>query len=112
ARCCGAVKAHRHKGFAGGTGRALPAPRSLLHRRTRRRLKTRPTGHRPFKEDPEMGALKLIADAFHEGGWPMWPILLLLVVSWGIFIERCVYLAKAGIDKEKLLALLKSQIMQ
>ena len=58
-----------------------------------------------------MSALKLIADAFHEGGWPMWPILLLLVVSWGICIERCVYLAKAGIDKEKLLALLKSQIM-
>ncbi len=58
-----------------------------------------------------MSALKLIADAFHEGGWPMWPILLLLVISWGIFIERCVYLGKAGIDKEKLLALLKSQIM-
>ena len=59
-----------------------------------------------------MGALKLIADAFHEGGWPMWPILALLVISWGIAIERVVYLAKAGIDKEKLLALLKSQIMQ
>ena len=58
-----------------------------------------------------MSALKLIADAFHEGGWPMWPILVLLVISWGICIERCVYLAKAGIDKEKLLALLKSQIM-
>ena len=58
-----------------------------------------------------MSALKLIADAFHEGGWPMWPILALLVISWGICIERCVYLAKAGIDKEKLLALLKSQIM-
>ena len=58
-----------------------------------------------------MSALKLVADAFHEGGWPMWPILFLLVVSWGVCIERCVYLAKAGIDKEKLLALLKSQIM-
>ena len=58
-----------------------------------------------------MSALKLIADAFHEGGWPMWPILVLLVLSWGIFIERCVYLAKAGIDKNQLLAHLKSQIM-
>ena len=58
-----------------------------------------------------MSALKLIADAFHEGGWPMWPILALMMISWGITIERIIYLKKAGIDKEKLLALLKSQIM-
>jgi biopolymer transport protein ExbB/TolQ len=41
----------------------------------------------------------------------MWPILALMMVSWGIVIERIIYLKKAGIDKEKLLALLKSQIM-
>lgn len=58
-----------------------------------------------------MSALKVVADAFHEGGWPMWPILFLLVLAWGIFIERCVYLAKAGIDKDNLLSHLKSQIM-
>jgi biopolymer transport protein ExbB len=58
-----------------------------------------------------MSALKLLADAFHEGGWPMWPILIIMVVAWGISIERAIYLRKAGIDKEKLLALLKSQIM-
>ncbi|MCS6913313.1 MAG: MotA/TolQ/ExbB proton channel family protein [Myxococcales bacterium] len=58
-----------------------------------------------------MSGLRSIADAFHEGGWPMWPILLLMIVSWGIMIERVIYLRKAGIDKEKLLALLKSQIM-
>ncbi len=58
-----------------------------------------------------MSTLKLIADAFHEGGWPMWPILTLMMISWGICIERIIYLKKAGIDKEKLLALLKSQIM-
>ena len=58
-----------------------------------------------------MGALKGLADAFHEGGWPMWPILTLMIVALGIIIERIVYLKKAGIDKEKLLALLKSQIM-
>ena len=58
-----------------------------------------------------MSALKLIADAFHEGGWPMWPILAIMIVCWGITIERIIYLKKAGIDKEKLLALLKSQIM-
>ena len=58
-----------------------------------------------------MSALKLIADAFHEGGWPMWPILALMMISWGLAIERIIYLKKAGIDKDKLLALLKSQIM-
>ena len=58
-----------------------------------------------------MSVLKLLADAFHEGGWPMWPILAIMIVCWGISIERIIYLKKAGIDKEKLLALLKSQIM-
>jgi len=58
-----------------------------------------------------MSALKILADAFHEGGWPMWPILAIMIVCWGITIERIIYLKKAGIDKEKLLALLKSQIM-
>ena len=58
-----------------------------------------------------MSALKTLADHFREGQWPMWPILLLLVVSWAIIVERIVYLKKAGIDKEKLLSLLKSQIM-
>jgi biopolymer transport protein ExbB/TolQ len=58
-----------------------------------------------------MSALKGLADAFQEGRWPMWPILALLIVSLGIMIERLIYLKKAGIDKDKLLALLKSQIM-
>jgi biopolymer transport protein ExbB/TolQ len=58
-----------------------------------------------------MSILKAIADAFHEGGWPMWPILVLGIISTAIIIERIIYLRKAGIDKEKLLALLKSQIM-
>jgi biopolymer transport protein ExbB/TolQ len=58
-----------------------------------------------------MSALKALADHFREGDWPMWPILVILIVVWAIIIERIVYLKKAGIDKEKLLALLKSQIM-
>ena len=57
-----------------------------------------------------MGFLKTVSDSFHEGGWGMWPILILLVFSVGIMIERAVYLLKATIDKEKLLALLRSQI--
>ncbi len=57
-----------------------------------------------------MTVLKLLADAFHEGGWGMWPILFLLMLTIAIVIERAVYLRKAVIDKEKLQALLRSQI--
>jgi biopolymer transport protein ExbB/TolQ len=57
-----------------------------------------------------MGFLKTVSDSFHEGGWGMWPILILLVFSVGIMIERAIYLLKATIDKEKLVALLRSQI--
>jgi biopolymer transport protein ExbB/TolQ len=57
-----------------------------------------------------MTVLKLLADAFHDGGWGMWPILLILMLTMSIVIERAVYLRKAVIDKEKLQALLRSQI--
>jgi biopolymer transport protein ExbB len=58
-----------------------------------------------------MSVLKALAEHFRQGSWPMWPILALLIVSWGIVIERIIYLKNSAIDKEKLLALLKSQIM-
>ena len=57
-----------------------------------------------------MTVLKMLADAFHEGGWGMWPILFLLMITFSILIERAVYLRRAVIDKEKLVALLRSQI--
>jgi biopolymer transport protein ExbB/TolQ len=57
-----------------------------------------------------MTVLKMLADAFHEGGWGMWPILFLLMITVSILIERAVYLRRAVIDKEKLVALLRSQI--
>jgi biopolymer transport protein ExbB/TolQ len=57
-----------------------------------------------------MTVLKLLADAFHEGGWGMWPILFMLMLTIAIMIERAVYLRKAVIDKDKLLGLLRSQI--
>jgi biopolymer transport protein ExbB len=68
------------------------------------------TDERP-KED-SMTVLKLLADAFHEGGWGMWPILCILMITVSIVTERAVVLRKAVIDKEKLLALLRSQISQ
>lgn len=55
--------------------------------------------------------IKGIVDAFREGGWPMYPILLLLLVSWAIVVERIIYLKNCSIDKKRLLSLLKSQIM-
>lgn len=58
-----------------------------------------------------MGTLKFIADSFHEGGWGMWPILLIFILFISFTIERTVFLFKATVDKDKLLALMKSQIM-
>ncbi|MBA3465033.1 MAG: MotA/TolQ/ExbB proton channel family protein [Deltaproteobacteria bacterium] len=55
--------------------------------------------------------LKAISSAFHEGGWGMWPILFTSVLIIAIIVERAVYLFRASVDKDKLLALLKSQVM-
>lgn len=58
-----------------------------------------------------MGILKGISDMFHKGGNGMYPILAALIVIVAITVERAVYLFKASVDKDKLLALLKSQVM-
>jgi biopolymer transport protein ExbB/TolQ len=55
--------------------------------------------------------LQTISTAFHEGGWGMWPILVTSIVTIAVIVERAVYLFKASVDKDKLLALLKSQVM-
>jgi biopolymer transport protein ExbB/TolQ len=58
-----------------------------------------------------MGILKTISEAFHDGGWGMWPILAVSICIIAIIVERSVYLFKSSVDKDKLLALLKSQVM-
>lgn len=58
-----------------------------------------------------MGILKTISESFHAGGWGMWPILVTSIAIIAIIVERAVYLFKASVDKDKLLALLKSQVM-
>src|SRR5690606_18360433 len=58
-----------------------------------------------------MGILKTISESFHAGGWGMWPILITLIIMIAMIVERSVYLFKASVDKDKLLALLKSQVM-
>lgn len=55
--------------------------------------------------------LTTISTAFHKGGWGMWPILFTSVVIIGLVVERAIYLFRASVDKDKLLALLKSQVM-
>jgi biopolymer transport protein ExbB len=55
--------------------------------------------------------LNSISTAFHKGDWGMWPILFTSVVIIAIIVERSVYLFRASVDKDKLLALLKSQVM-
>jgi biopolymer transport protein ExbB len=52
-----------------------------------------------------------IIEAFEEGGWGMFPILLLLIVTIAIATDRALYLAKCKIDVDKLMSLLKSQIV-
>src|SRR5215207_10677705 len=55
--------------------------------------------------------LTAISTAFHKGGWGMWPILFTSVLTIAVIVERAVYLFRASVDKDKLLALLKSQVM-
>ena len=41
----------------------------------------------------------------------MWPILGMLIITLWIGIERFLYLSKATVDVDKLMSLLKSQIV-
>jgi biopolymer transport protein ExbB/TolQ len=50
-------------------------------------------------------------EAFKEGGWGMYPILLLCIITIYMTVERSLYLAKCKIDADRLLSLLKSQIV-
>jgi biopolymer transport protein ExbB len=52
-----------------------------------------------------------ITNAFHEGGWGMYPILALAILTIGIVVDRMMYLAKCKVDVDKLMSLLKSQIV-
>jgi biopolymer transport protein ExbB len=52
-----------------------------------------------------------LAKAFHEGGWPMYPILGMLVFAIGLTVDRIwILYFKAAIDKQALLKGLKPHI--
>jgi biopolymer transport protein ExbB/TolQ len=52
-----------------------------------------------------------LMESFKEGGWGMYPILILLALTVFIAIDRFTYLAKSKVDVDKLMSLLKSQIV-
>ena len=52
-----------------------------------------------------------LMEHFQEGGWGMYPILLLFALVLYFTIDRFLYISKSKIDTEKLMSLLKSQIV-
>ena len=52
-----------------------------------------------------------LMEHFQEGGWGMYPILLLFGITVFIWIDRQMYVSKAKVDVDKLMSLLKSQIV-
>ena len=52
-----------------------------------------------------------LMEHFQEGGWGMYPIVLLFGITVYIWIDRQMYVSKAKVDVDKLMSLLKSQIV-
>jgi biopolymer transport protein ExbB len=50
-------------------------------------------------------------DMFRGGGLMMIPIVIIFLITVGITLERMMYLGKAKVDVDKLMSLLKSQIV-
>ena len=60
-----------------------------------------------------MGFIQHINEAFKEGGWGMWPILILSIFSFGLIIERMVYLFfRSSMDKRQFMGLMQKLIAQ
>jgi len=52
-----------------------------------------------------------LLEHFQEGGWGMYPILLLFFMVIFFTIDRFLYISKSKVDTDKLMSLLKSQIV-
>ena len=52
-----------------------------------------------------------LLEHFQEGGWGMYPILLLFAMVMFFTIDRFLYISKSKVDTDKLMSLLKSQIV-
>ena len=55
--------------------------------------------------------MRTLGQHFEEGGWGMYPILLFLVLSLGVIIERAIYLYKASINRDVFLATMQKCIL-
>ncbi len=52
-----------------------------------------------------------IVEMFRGGGLMMIPIVIIFLITAGITLERMMYLGKSKVDVDKLMSLLKSQIV-
>jgi len=52
-----------------------------------------------------------LMEAFEKGGWGMYPIAALFIITVGIAVDRFLYVSKSKIDVDKLMGILKSQIV-
>ena len=52
-----------------------------------------------------------LMEAFKEGGWGMYPILTVCIITIYLIVERVAYLGKAKINVEQLMSMVKSQIV-
>lgn len=59
-----------------------------------------------------MGFIQTVNEAFKEGGWGMWPILILSIFAVGLMVDRFVYLFRATIDKREFMALMQKLLAQ
>jgi biopolymer transport protein ExbB len=55
--------------------------------------------------------MRTLGQHFEEGGWGMYPILLFLVLSLGVIIERAIFLYKASINRDVFLATMQKCIL-
>ena len=56
--------------------------------------------------------MQFILEMFKEGGWGMYPILVMLIMIIWITVDRILVLQRAKVDVNKLMGLIKAQIVQ
>ena len=59
-----------------------------------------------------MGFIQGINEAFKEGGWGMWPILVLSIFAVGLMIDRAIYLLRSSVDKGQFVSLMQKLVSQ
>ena len=55
--------------------------------------------------------MRTLGHHFEEGGWGMYPILLFLILSLGVIVERAIFLYKASVSRDHFLATMQKCIL-